>query len=79
MEKIADNYGLNLDGIWNKELLLHQGRYPNDYHEIIVEAMQYANSIAQGDTNVFLKTFDKTIKNKVPQLSSQVQQRCSSD
>lgn len=31
---IASNYGLDLDGDWNKESLPHQGRHPNVYHDI---------------------------------------------
>lgn len=33
LEEIANRYGLDLDDAWNKDLLPHQGRHPNAYHE----------------------------------------------
>ena len=56
---IASNYGLDLDGDWNKESLPHQGRHPNAYHEYILDNMQKFDKIANGDKKKFLELFDK--------------------
>lgn len=55
MERIAKDYGLNLDDAWNKDLLPHQGRHPNEYHDMVTEAMRQAGTIAQGDTRIFIR------------------------
>lgn len=34
-EEVAKKYGLDLEGDWNKELLPHKGRHPNNYHGYI--------------------------------------------
>ena len=34
-KQIASKYGLSLNGDWNKELLPHLGRHPNEYHEFV--------------------------------------------
>lgn len=35
--------------------------------EMVIEAMRQADTVAQGDTNLFLEIFDKTVKDKVRQ------------
>ncbi|WP_412674546.1 AHH domain-containing protein [Aneurinibacillus thermoaerophilus] len=47
IEAITKKYGLDLDEAWNKELLPHQGRHPNDYHEYVLDK---------------LNTFDKLVR-----------------
>ena len=59
MEKIAKKYGLDLDGAWNKDLLPHQGRHPNEYHEYVLNSMKQFDEIAQGDREIFLQLFEK--------------------
>lgn len=46
---ITDKYGLDLDADWNKELLPHQGRHPNAYHDFILDEMKNIDNIANGD------------------------------
>ena len=58
-EAITKNYKLDLNGKWNREMLPHQGRHPNAYHEYVLENMQKFDRIAQGDTEVFLKLYDQ--------------------
>jgi hypothetical protein len=62
MEKIADRYGLYLDDVWNKELLPHLGRHPNDYHEFVLGGMQRAAKEAGKNKARFLELFEKYVK-----------------
>lgn len=64
LEEIAKKYGLDLDDAWNKDLLPHQGRHPNAYHEYVLDSMKQFDDIAQGDQGIFLKLFDN-LKNNV--------------
>ena len=64
LEEITNKYGLGLDDAWNKDLLPHQGRHPNAYHEYILDSMNQFDDIAQGDKDMFLKLFDN-LKNNV--------------
>lgn len=63
-EKIANKYNLDLDGAWNKELMPHQGRHPNAYHDYVLDNMQKFDKIAQGDQTKFLKLYDQ-MKQKI--------------
>lgn len=58
-EKILDKYGLNLNGDWNKKLLPHQGRHPNEYHDYMLEQVRRIDEIARGDKNKFLELFEE--------------------
>ena len=58
LEEIANRYELDLDDAWNKDLLPHQGRHPNAYHEYVLDSMKQFDNIAQGDKDIFLKLFD---------------------
>ena len=58
----TDNLSLNDD--WNKELLPHQGRHPNDYHDYILSQMKDIHTLAQGDSDIFLDLFE-AIKSEV--------------
>ena len=64
LEEIANRYGLDLDDAWNKDLLPHQGRHPNAYHEYVLDSIKQFDNIAQGDKDIFLKLFDN-LKNNV--------------
>ncbi|MDF2822135.1 MAG: hypothetical protein K0R15_2583 [Clostridiales bacterium] len=48
-ENITNKYGLDLDDVWNKELMPHQGRHPYAYHVYILDNMQKFDKIANGD------------------------------
>lgn len=65
MKKITDKYGLDLDDMWNKELLPHKRRHPNAYHDMVLEAMNNADSVAKGNQKLFLELFEKSVKQKV--------------
>ena len=62
---------MNLDDAWNKDLLPHQGRHPNEYHEYILDSMKQFDDIAQGDKDIFQKLFDGLKENvKITQICS---------
>ena len=63
-QKIADKYGLDLDDIWNKDVLPHQGRHPNLYHRYVLERINDIDDIAQGDKEVFLELYEE-LKNHI--------------
>ena len=63
LEEITNKYGLDLDDAWNKDLLPHQGRHPNAYHNYVLDSMKQFDDIAQGDKNVFLKLYDNLKSN----------------
>ncbi len=58
IQKIADRYGLNLDAEWNKDLLPHQGRHPNLYHEFVERGMEQAARESGTDAEKFKSLFD---------------------
>ena len=64
LEEISNKYSLDLDDALNKDLLPHQGRHPNAYHEYVLDSMKQFDEIAQGDKDIFLKLFDN-LKNNV--------------
>lgn len=71
MEKIADEYDLDLDGDWNKEILPHLGRHPNEYHQFVLDGMRRAAKEAGDDKEKFLELFDQYVKEPIrknPQL-----------
>ena len=59
MEEIAKKYGLDLNGKWNKDLLPHQGRHPNEYHEYVLNSMKQFDEVAQGNVDIFLQLYEK--------------------
>ena len=63
LDEIAQKYGLDLDDVWNKDLLPHQGRHPNAYHEYVLDSMKQFDEIAQGDKEIFLKLYENLKKN----------------
>ena len=62
---ITDKYDLDLDEEWNKELLPHQGRHPNAYHEWILDQMRNIDNIANGDRDIFLDLYESEIKSVI--------------
>ena len=61
-DDIAKKYNLDLDNMWNKELLPHQGRHPNAYHEFVLTEMKNADKLAQGNNDIFLDLYESEIK-----------------
>ncbi len=61
-EKITSKYGLDLNDDWNKKLLPHQGRHPNDYHQYVFERMRKIDDIAKGDKDKFIALFNELKK-----------------
>ncbi|MDE7446204.1 MAG: DUF4280 domain-containing protein [Lachnospiraceae bacterium] len=57
-EEIAKEYELDLNGDWNKDLLPHQGRHPNAYHDYVLDNMKLYDEIAQGNQDIFLKLYE---------------------
>lgn len=57
-EEIANEYELDLNGDWNKDLLPHQGRHPNAYHDYVLDSMKLYDEIAQGNQDIFLKLYE---------------------
>jgi hypothetical protein len=66
-KKIVEKYGLDLDDDWNKIQIPHQGEggHAQQYHQWVYERLKYIDSVAQGDTKVFLEMFDEMIKQPV--------------
>ena len=54
----SKKYNLNLDYGWNKELLPHQGRHPNAYHDYVLNNLRTYDELAKGNTDNFLKLFE---------------------
>ncbi|TDW13120.1 WXG superfamily protein probably secreted by type VII secretion system [Breznakia blatticola] len=59
---ISNKYGLDLDAEWNKKLLPHQGRHPNAYHDFVLNEMIKADSLSNGNVEMFLDLFDQNVK-----------------
>ena len=71
LESIVKQYGLELNGTWNKQLLPHIGRHPNAYHNFVYQGMKRAALEAGGNQNRFLQLFNLYVKEPVinnPQL-----------
>ncbi|MCP4524589.1 MAG: hypothetical protein GY833_01555 [Aestuariibacter sp.] len=64
-ERILRRYGLSLDDAWNTELLPHQGRHPNQYHEFVLNGMQRAAQEAGDDASRFLQLFERYVMQPV--------------
>lgn len=65
MEQIVDEYGLNLNESWNRELLPHSGRHPNIYHEFVLDGMKNASIKANGNKDLFLQLFELNVKQPI--------------
>lgn len=67
MEGIAKQFGLDINGAWNKAAMPHLGRHPNAYHEFVLKGMQDAAAGAGGNQAKFLQLFDQYVKQPVLQ------------
>ena len=65
MAEIAKRFGLNLDGNWNKQLLPHLGRHPNEYHNFALRGMQRAMNEAGNSQEEFLRLFNIYVKQPI--------------
>jgi len=65
MQKIANQYGLKLDGDWNKATIHHLGRHPNAYHLFVLQQMTRAALEAGNDGEQFKKLFTQYVINVV--------------
>ena len=63
-DSITSKYGLGLDDSWNKVLMQHQGRHPNEYHNYILSKLQDYDNLANGNKDKFLKLFE-SLKSEV--------------
>ena len=61
-ERIVQRYNLDLDGMWNKELLPRQGRHPNAYHEFVKDKLNFIDGVANGNQEIFLDLYEKEVK-----------------
>ncbi len=59
IERITNKYGLSLDADWNKEMMPHQGRHPNAYHEWMLSQVRAIDNVARGNPTVFINEFNK--------------------
>jgi len=57
-ENITKKYNLDLDDTWNKDLMPHQGRHPNAYHDYVLDQVKQFDEIAQGDKDLFLELME---------------------
>lgn len=65
IEEIVNKYGLDLNGDWNKSVMKHLGRHPNEYHEFILQTLRQIDFEAAGDKQRFLELFNVYIKQVV--------------
>ncbi len=65
LKDITDKYGLDLDDDWNKELLPHQGRHPNEYHEFVLDEVRNIDNIANGNKEIFLELYESDVKSVI--------------
>ncbi|MCL2245718.1 MAG: AHH domain-containing protein, partial [Lentimicrobiaceae bacterium] len=61
MRSIANQFGLDLNGAWNKAAMPHLGRHPNSYHKFVLKNMQDAMKAAGGNQVEFLQLYNKTV------------------
>ena len=64
LKEIADKYGLDLNGDWNKAPMPHQGRHPNAYHRYVLNNMQRYDRMANGNKAKFLELYER-MKQKI--------------
>lgn len=46
-----------MDEAWNKELMPHRGRHPDDYHDYMLNRIREIDNMALGNQRVFLSEF----------------------
>lgn len=57
-ENITQKYGLDINKMWNKELMPQLGRHPEAYHEYMLKQLYQIDKVAKGDVNIFMKEFN---------------------
>jgi len=62
---IAAKYNLDLDGEWNKDILPHQGRHPNVYHEWVLEQMRIIDNMPNMNQQEFIRQFNIKVKQHI--------------
>jgi len=65
MENIAQKYGLDLGGDWNKASMPHQGRHPNKYHEWVLNQMRTIDATPNMNQQLFIKQFNLNVRQPV--------------
>lgn len=65
MEGIAKQFGLDLNGAWNKGAMPHLGRHPNAYHNFVLRGMRNAANGAGGNQGTFLNLFNDYVKQPI--------------
>ena len=65
MRQIAEEFGLDLDGTWNKQSLPHQGRHASEYHNFVLEQMRIIRDMPGMNQQKFLHQFDIRVKQVV--------------
>ena len=67
-EEILSKYGLGLDdgvnapyGEWNKAMMPHKGRHPNEYHEFVLDQMMTASKEAGNSTELFIQKYNEYV------------------
>lgn len=63
MEGIAKQFGLDLNGAWNKAAMPHLGRHPNAYHNFVLKGMQDAAAGAEEMWKRLSATWAKGVPN----------------
>ena len=67
MANIANKYGLDLHGEWNKAAMPHLGRHTHAYHEFVLRGMEEAAIGAGSNRSKFLRLFNKYVRKPVLQ------------
>jgi len=54
-----------LDGAWNKDLLPHRGRHPNEYHQFVLKEMktidETISAVDPGNAEMFTRLFAESV------------------
>lgn len=50
---------------YSKELLPHQGRHPNEYHDFVLDEMRNIDNIANGNKDIFLELYESEIRSVI--------------
>ena len=64
-KNIVEKYGLDLNDQWNKELLPHLGRHPNEYHQWLLKELQIIDMIPDMNQKLFLHYFEINIRQPI--------------
>lgn len=65
MQKIVEEFGLDLNGEWNRALMPHQGRHPNAYHRWVLENMIEIKNTPGMNQQQFINKFNIRVKHPV--------------